>query len=267
MEEPLQVQESPTDTPPPPGMSLGARLFNVFATPGDVFQEVKTAKDSTANWLVPALILILVSWAAAVLIFSQDSIKHQFTEIVDQGIQKQVESHHLTEQQAEQGRAVGEKWASIVAKISSGLLPVLVGFLSPFFWGLIIWVVGAKILKGGFPYMKAVEVVGLGNMINVLDAIVKTLLIVGFGNLYASPSLFFLAKDFDPQNTVHSLLTIVNVMTFWILTVRAIGLARLSGTSFAKAMLWVFGIWAAYTGLFIGVALLLKMVFKKMGAG
>ena len=248
-------------------MSLGGRLFNVFATPGDVFQEVKTAKESAANWLVPALILIVVSWAAALLIFSQNSINQQFNEIVDQGIQKQVQSGHLNEQQAEQGRAVGEKWAIIIAKIASGVLPVLVGFLSPFVWGLIIWLVGAKVLKGDFPYMKAVEVVGLGNMISVLDTIVKTLLIVGLGNLYASPSLFFLVKEFDPQNTAHSLLTMVNVMTFWLLAVRAIGLARLSGTSFAKAALWVFGIWAAYTGFFVGVGLLLKMLFKRMGAG
>ena len=37
-------------------------------------------------------------------------------------------------------------------------------------------------------------------------------------------------------------------MTFWLLAVRAMGLARLSGVSFIKAALWVFGIWAAYTG-------------------
>jgi hypothetical protein len=265
MEEALQVQEPPMDGPPATGMSLAGRLFNVFATPGDVFDEVKTARDSVANWLAPALILIVVSWAGALLIFSQDSIKHQFGEIVDQAIQKQVQSSHLTEQQAEQGRAAGEKWAGIIAKIGAGVLPLLTGLLSPFLWGLIIWVVGAKILKGGFPYMKAVEVVGLGNMIIVLDAIVKTLLIVGLGNLYASPSLFFVAKDFDPQNTVHSLLTIVNVMTFWLLAVRAIGLARLSGTSLVNAMLWVFGIWAAYTGLFIGIGLAFKLLFKRIG--
>ena len=127
------------------------------------------------------------------------------------------------------------------------------GFVTPFFWGLIIWLVGAKLLKGNFPYMKAVEVVGLANMISVLDVIVKTLLIVGLGNLYAAPSLVLLVKEFDPQNTVHSLLAIVNVMTFWLLAVRAVGLARLSGASFAKAALWVFGIWAAYTGFFIGL--------------
>jgi hypothetical protein len=266
MEQPLPMQEPPPETQQVPTMSLGGRLLNVFATPGDVFQEVKTAKDSAANWLVPALILILVSWAASVLIFSQDSIKHQLSEITDQAIQKQVEKSRMSEQQAEQARAMGEKWAGISAKISAALFPVLAGFLTPFIWGLFIWLVGAKMLKGDFPYMKAVEVVGLANMIAVLDVIVKTLLIVGLGNLYASPSLVLLIKDFDPQNTVHSLLTVVNVMTFWLLAVRAVGLARLSGASFAKAALWVFGIWAAYTGFFVGLGLLAKMAFKRLGA-
>jgi hypothetical protein len=267
MEEPLQAQEPPTEGSPSAGMSLGSRLFNVFATPGEVFQDVKTARDSAANWLVPALILVLVSWVAALLIFSQDSIKHQFSDITDQAIQKQIERTHMNEQQAEQARAMGEKWAGLSAKIGSAILPLFTGFLSPFVWGFFIWLVGAKVLKGGFPYMKAVEVVGLGNMIVVLEAVIKTLLIVGLGNLYAAPSLVLLVKEFDPQNTVHSLLAAVNVMTFWVLAVRAIGLARLSGTSFAKAAAWVFGIWAAYTGFFVGLGLLAKMLFKRMGAG
>ena len=263
MEEPLQIQEPAPETPSTPGMSLGGRLFNVFATPGDVFQEVKTAKDSAANWLVPALILIVVSWACSVWIFSQDSIKHQISEITDKAIQQQVDSGHLTEQQAEQGRMAGEKWASISSKIAAGVLPVFAGFLYPFIWGLILWLVGAKVLKGDFPYMKAVEVAGLGNMILVLDTVVKTLLIVGLGNVYASPSLILLVKEFDPQNTVHGLLGIVNVMTFWLLAVRAIGMARLGSLSMAKAVAWVFGIWAAYTGFLVSLSFLAQSLAKR----
>ncbi len=88
---------------------------------------------------------------------------------------------------------------------------------------------------------------------------------MGLGNLYASTSLVLLVKEFDPQNTVHSLLTLVNVMTFWLLAVRGIGLARLSGASVAKAIAWVFGVWAAYTGLLVGLAFLAKTVFKRIG--
>ena len=241
-------------------------MLNVFATPGEVFQEVRAAGASTANWLAPVLILIAVSWVAAGLIFSQDSIRHQLSEVTDRAIQKQIEQRNMSEQQAEQARAIGEKWAVISAKVGAALAPVVGGFATPFLWGLIVWLVGAKVLKGSFPYMKAVEVVGLANMVSVLDVVVKTLLIVGLGNLYAAPGLVLLVKDFDPQNPVHSLLALVNVMTFWLLTVRAIGLARLSGASFAKAAAWVFGIWITYTGLFAGLGFLAQAAFKRLGS-
>jgi hypothetical protein len=265
MEEPQLTTEPQPEVPQPPTMSLGGRLFNVFATPGDVFQEVKAAKVSTANWLVPALILIVVSWLSSLVIFSQPSINHQLSEITEQAIQKQVESSKISEQQAEQARAMGEKWAGISTKIGAALVPVLYGFVTPFFWGLIVWGVGAGLLKADFPYMKAVEVVGLANMLSVLEVILRTLLVVGLGNLYASTSLVLLVKQFDPQNTVHSLLAVVNVMTFWLLAVRGIGLARLSGASIAKAVAWVFGVWVAYTGLFVGLAFLAKSAFKRIG--
>jgi hypothetical protein len=152
-----------------------------------------------------------------------------------------------------------------MAKVAAVLVPVFGGFVTPFFWGLILWLVGAKVLKGDFPFMKAVEVVGLVNMVSVLDVIVRTLLIIGLGNLYAAPGLVLLVKDFDPQNTVHGLLALVNLTTFWVLALRAIGLARLSSVSFTKAALWVFGIWVAYNGFFIGLGLVAKAAFKRIG--
>jgi hypothetical protein len=246
-------------------MSVGGRLLNIFATPSDVFDDVKARNVSAANWLVPALILIAVSWMAAWLIFSQEPIRHQLSEITDRAIQKQAERTHMSEQQAEQARAIGEKWAGIGYKITAVASPVFAGFATPFIWGLIVWLAGAKALKGSFPYMKAVEVVGLANMVIVLEIIVKTLLIVGMGNLYASPSLVLLVKEFDPQNPVHSLLAVVNGMTFWLLAVRSIGLARLSGASFAKAALWIFGIWAVYTGFLIGLGAVAQAAFKRIG--
>jgi hypothetical protein len=245
-------------------MSLAGRLMNVFATPGDVFEQVKSVGPTTANWLVPALILVVVSWVASAVILSQESIKHQVSEITEKAIQKQVEQNHMSEQDADRARAMGEKWAGISARIGAVVVPIFAGFGGPFIWGLFIWLVGAKALKGNFPYMKAVEAVGLGNMVNVLDTIVRTLLIVALGNLYAAPSPVLFVKEFDPQNTVHSLLALASVMTFWLLAVRAAGLARLSGASFIKAAVWVYGIWAAYNALFIGLGLLMKAVFKRI---
>ena len=58
-------------------MSLTARLFNVFADPGEVFEEVKNGKPSAANWMVPALVFALAGVISVVVIFSQPAIVQQ----------------------------------------------------------------------------------------------------------------------------------------------------------------------------------------------
>lgn len=244
-------------------MSLGARLFNVFATPGEVFDQIKGAKVSAANWVLPAVLLIALSWLGAWVAFSQESIKQQVREITDQAIEKQVQKSHMSEQQAEQARAVGAKFGSIGTMASAIAVPVFAGFVTPFWWGLILWLVGTKAFKGSFSYMKGVEVAGLSGMVGVLHAIVRTLLILVMGNLFASPSLALFLKQFDPQNPVHGLLAVVNIMTFWALGLGALGLARLSGVGFGKAAAWVFGIWILITGFFTGFAFAMQALLAR----
>jgi VIT1/CCC1 family predicted Fe2+/Mn2+ transporter len=248
MNEIPPVPEAPPAAPP----SLVSRLTNVFAAPGEVFESVKAAPHAAANWLAPALLFILAGWVGAWLIFSQDSIKQQLSDMASKAIDKQVEKGKIPKDQAESARQRAEKYGVVGAEISAVTWSVFGAFISPFWGGLMIWLVGTKVLKGGFPYMKAVEVAGLANMISVLEAIVRTLLVVWMGNLYASSSLVLLLKDFDPQNPLIGILAAVNVMTFWLLAVRSVGLARLSGASFAKAAAWMYGIWAVLMALMIG---------------
>src|SRR6266576_5910265 len=214
MEQPSPTPEAQPDAPKPPVTSLPARLMNVLAAPGEVFEEIKAAPVSQANWLVPALLIIVVSWIAAWLIFSQESFLHQVTEIADKAIEKQIEKSHMGKEQAEAMRQMAQKWSGLNTRIWAVAGPVLAAFFFPFWRGLIFWLFGAKLFKGNFTYMKAVEAAGLANMIGVLDAIVKTLLILSLGNLFASPSLALLIKEFDPQNPVHALFAVVNIMSW-----------------------------------------------------
>jgi hypothetical protein len=264
METPPQYPQAETPEPSLPKSSIISRIFNVFAAPGEVFDEVKSSPACSANWVVPALIAVVVGWLATPLIFSQEPIRHQLQEMTDQAIEKQVARSKASEQQAEQMRAAAEKFAGMGQKIAAYVMTPVMAFASPFIWGGILWFVGKKPLKANFTYMKAVEVVGLGNMIGVLDSIVRTLLIVSMGNLFASTSLVMLIKEYNPQNPVHNLLAMINIMTFWILGVRASGLARLSGASFLKSVAWVFGIWVTYTGAYFGLGLALQAIFSKI---
>ncbi len=244
-------------------MSLTARLMNILASPGEVFDEVKAHTAATSNWLAPALLLVLVSWVGAWLIFSQPALQHQVTEIAEKSIQKQLEKSHLSGDEAESARQKGVEYAAMFSKVGAFAAPVFAAILIPVWWGLIVWLVGTKALKAHFPFIKAVEIAGLANMIGVLEAVVKTLLVFVTGNIFASPSLALLVKEFDPQNPLHSLVAQGNVMTFWFLVVLAIGLGRLCTVSFGRAIVWVLGLWAGCTALKIGFAFAVQAVFSR----
>ena len=257
--------EPQPEAPRPPAMSLIGRFSNIIAAPSEVFDDVKSSTASTANWLAPTLILILMGWIATAFIFATPAIQQQMRDITDQALQKQFASANLPQDKMEQAKEDGANFARISQTIGAYVgIPIAVLF-STFFWGLIIWLLGVKTFKGNFPFMKAVEVAGLANVIGMLDSVIRTLLILVMGSVFASPSLMLLVKGFDPQNTLHGALGAIEIFTLWSLGVLAVGLARLSGASLAKAAAWVFGIWVAYTGFFIGVGALFRAVMAHLG--
>jgi hypothetical protein len=100
-------------------------------------------------------------------------------------------------------------------------------------------------------------------MISVLATVVKTLLVVLTGKAYAAASLILLIDNFDPRNLLHNLLTLTDVMTFWLLAVRSIGLAKLTGATFGKTAVVVFGVWLVISGLMIGFGLAMQAIFSR----
>jgi len=258
---PEPLPESTTEVPPPITTSLLSRMFNVFAAPGEVFEEVKASPPSTANWFAPALIYILIGWIGGFMIMSQEGLRHQMAEMREKPIQKRVEQGKMTQQQADQALAASEKFADIFTKIIVVLGPVVMAFTTPFWWAFFMWLVGAKFLHGNFSYMKAVEVAGLVNMIEVLEAIVRSLLVLALGNLLAAPSPMLLIHDFDPQNTVHGALSTLNILVLWALGVRAIGVSKLAGVSFGKALGWLVALWVAWYAFWIAVGAAIQKAF------
>ncbi len=243
----------PAPPPVPTPMSLLGRLTNVFAAPSEVFDDVKATRSSAANWLLPTVLLIIVGIVGAILVFSQPAVRQQVREAGAQVIEKMAAK--MPKERADQMReqaAMSEDRTPIAMKFGG---PAFAALWSTFFWGIAIWLVGAKILKGSFTVTKGLEVAGLSTMIMVLESVVTDLMRLAMGNLYATPSLALLVKDFDPLNTTHGLLALANVMTVWILIVRGIGLSRLSNTSVMKGVSWIFGIWIAGTGILLGLSL------------
>ena len=261
MEEPPAL---PTATDPPqpaqprqPAMSLTARLLNVFAVPGEVFDDVKASVPSISNWLAPAFLYVIVGCVGVWLMYSQPAVQQQMQEMQDQMIQKMVDKGMMTKDVAEKQQA----GSAVGMKIGPYLAPLFGAFLSPVLWALVLWIVGLKVFKAKFEYMKALEVTGLANAIAVLGDIVHTLLVVGLGNMFASASPTLLMNNADPQNPTFAVAAVFNITAIWMLAVRAIGLSKLCGVPFVRAAFWVFGLWFAWMAVIIGISLAIKSAF------
>ncbi len=255
MEVPPQSPDASSGEAPPPVTSLPVRMANVLAAPGEVFDEVASAPQiDHGNWIGPAILLILVGWICGWIILSQDSLMHQFMEPVNQAFDQQIKKNHVPEQQAEQMKSMGAVMIRLVAVVG----PPFLALFNAFWSGFLIWILGTKVFGREFSFFKALEIGGLTSMILVLQTIIKTLLQLALGSAYATPSLVVFLKPCDPQNSMYGFYSLVDVTIFWLLFVRAMGLARLARVSLLRAGVWVFGIWLVVCGSLLGFSLMLQ---------
>jgi hypothetical protein len=256
MDQPPPITETPPPVTEVPVMSLAARLLNMFAIPGDVFEEVKATRHAAVNWLVPALIASVVGAASACLMFSQPAIQQQLREQQERVMEQQVKAGKMTRAQAEQAQTIADKFSSpTMLKIFGAFGAVGGSFARVFWWALVLWLLGRWFLHVRIGYLKAAEVAGLAGMISTLGTVVSLLLIVNVGKLFSTPSLALVVGDFDAKNKSHLLLGAVNVFNFWFIGVMASGLARLAGVPFARAAILMLSCWIAWSLILISIGL------------
>jgi len=238
-----------------PSSSLAGRLLNVFAAPGDVFDGLKTANSSVANWLVPVLIVMLVTITSFAVTLSQPTIKQQIVEMQEKAIDQQVAAGKI---KADQAKAFKEQIAALppwVMQLFGVVQGVGAGFCGTFWWAMVVWLLGKLALKSEIPFLKALEVSGLTMMIFALSVVITTLLIVILGNLMARPALSVFVSEFNPTSKLHLLLGSVNLFYLWSTAVLSLALSKLSGVQFGKAAVWMFGFWVASRVLFVVIGL------------
>jgi len=257
MEEP----QTPLTTgkPSPPATSLGTRLTNVFVAPSEVFDEIKVSPPATANWIVPTVIAIIAGVIYIMVVFSQPGVLQNMRDAQEKKMQEIVAQGKMTQAQADQSSQFAEKIMTPTMIRTFGILAMVVfNPVALFAIAGVTWLLGRFVLHGDFQFIKTVEVVGLTGMISVLGSIVSMLLAVIYANPAMTPSLVLFVSHFDPQNKVHLLLSALNVMTLWYIGVLALGLAKLSGASYWKAAVWLYGLWYGIWALFaLGLPVLL----------
>jgi hypothetical protein len=229
-------------------MSLPARLLNVFAVPGDVFGDLKTAPPAISNWLVPAIFGAVIGVISVFIILSQPAIQKQFQERQSKLIEEGAGAGKMTAQE----RTFAEKLTgpAVLKAVAAGGA-VIGSFVSVLWWGFILWFLARRLLKVHVPFQKTLEVAGLAMMINVLGGIVATLLIVHLGGVGTAPSLALMVKDFDTTRKGHLFAAAANGFSFWVVGVRSIGLAKLAEVSYLRAAWVVVTFWVLEQFFFV----------------
>jgi len=256
-------------TPPPlpaPATSLLARMFNIFATPGEVFDEVKYARPSPANWLAPVLLSILAGAISVLIIFSQPAVLQQMHEQQTKAFEERVNSGKMTRAQADQAEAVVGKFGGPALFKFTGIIGVLImTFIRVFWWALVLWLLAKWFLKTKIAFDKSLEVAGLAFMVQFLGSIVGALLSVMAGKV-SSLSLALLAPNADPRSLLHLCLAAVDLFNLWLVGVMAVGLSRLTGAPWSKALALTFGYWLVMTSVLVSfgwLAIYLSTAFNK----
>ena len=247
------MNETPIQAPPAEEakpMSLSDKLAGVFASPSELYDNVRQTPPTSSNWLVPTLILVVVGVIMAYLVTSNpvlsDQMKRMASEQMEKGLAKQLAAGKITQEQANQARdqmsGMGETGTLIFKYVAAAAGP----FFSLFLASLIYWLLGKGVMKATAPYMKVVEVVGLTFFIVAVESVVTTILSIGMNSIFASPSLALLISDFSIENKMHLLAASMNVFTFWTLTVTSIGLSRLFQKDLPKVLVLVFALWLVW---------------------
>ncbi len=226
--------------------------MNVFAVPGDVFEEVKASPNCASNWLVPIVLLSLVGAVSAFVIFSQPAIVQQLREKQEQAIQDQVKAGKIKQADADRVLAATQQFMTPnVMKIFGAVGAVVAGVLRVIWWAVVLSLLGRWFLKASIPFGKAMEVAGLALMIAVLGGIVTLLLTVNFSNMFATPSLALTVDHFDTSRRSHLVLGAINVFSFWLVGVLGAGLARLASVPWPRGAFLVCAYWLIQETFFI----------------
>jgi len=249
MNEPPQIDPSPAPAEP---MPLLARMMNVFAVPGEVFENVKRSPNSPGSWLAPVLIACIVGTITAVILFSQPTILQEMHDMRAKAMQQQVEKGKVTQEQADQILEATEKFTTpTLMKIFGAVGGMVVSFVRVFWWAFALWLLALVLVRSRIAYVKALEVTGLASLIGTLGMLVTLLLQVNLGSSMATPSLALAVSDFDPGNKMHAVMAALNLVQVWMVLVMGLGLAKLTNIPFLRASLLVIAFYFLQTSALV----------------
>jgi len=239
-------EQTPVAAEPVKPMSFTDKIINIFASPSELFDDVRLTPPTPSNWVIPMILFIVVAFLMGQVMFMNPSLMSQMSDMLRANIDKMVEEGRLTAEQADQAANFSKPGSGMFMIQQVGAIVILTPIVL-FLISLIYWLLGKWGMKGKAPFMKVVEVIGLTFFISIAESIVTTILMYVMDSITATPSLGAFVSNFDFTDKLHMALAKVNIFTFWDLSIVSIGLSRLFQKDLVKVIVLVFALWLVWS--------------------
>lgn len=230
-----------------PVLGFWGRLGNIFGNPRKTFEAI----DQEPSWIVPLLIIVLLTIFSTQLIFpiimttqlenlrSNPNIPPEQLEVIENRFAENVNTQRIF---------------TLVSQII--VTPIIFLALAGIFY-----LVGTIVLGGDTSYKKVLSILSWSMCIFILSTIITIPLIIAKGNMNVSLSLALLLSADAIGTKLHTFLSKFDFFTIWFLAVFATGFGIIYRFTTAKAYTAVGILWA----IWIALSVALSGVFKQFG--
>ena len=173
--------------PTAPTISLSDIIVNVFASPAEAFEGIRTSPSRASVWVIPLLLTFVLTIGYTWMMFTNVSIKSQMIDMQKERLQEQVQAGKIPQERADQITDGMEKGSGMM--MAFGIVGAIIMIsITVFVGALFLWLVGKLALKAQAGYGKYLELWGSSMWIGMLGLIVSALLLMAFNSMFASPS-------------------------------------------------------------------------------
>jgi len=233
------------------------KLVGVFAEPGSTFKRISKVGIKTTDWLIPILVVIIISIISNYVMMSNPTIKYSIMEkqmqAVEERFDEMVAKGQMTEaqkdQQLQQTRDFMEQQGS-TQLIFSTLGILIFTFLMFFIVSGVFFAVTKFGLKGEGNYKGAMAAYGLPHYIIVIQVVVMVILAFVLDRFIQGTSAAAIL-DSDKTTFAGWALAKLDIFSIWFYAVVAVGFAKMfKSESYGKYFGMVFGLWLGVSLIF-----------------
>ena len=237
------------------------KLVGVFSEPGSTFSKMSKFPPKTSDWVIPILIVIVITILSQVVMMNNPTIKAAVVEkqmaAVEKSFNDAVAKGQMTQAQADQQlETMRERMeqGGVVQMIGVFVGTPIAAFIFFFIVSGVYLVLAKFVLKGEGTYKEAMVAYGLPHYISAIQMIIMVIAALAMNKLFTGTSV----ADFigTEKNTIAGfLLGKLDVFSIWFYVVFGIGLAKMfKSNNSQKYIIGVVAVWLGFGLIFFALA-------------